>query len=44
MNSDLIIVLDEGRINGIGTHDELIKNCNIYKEISDSQMGGAFLE
>ena len=44
MNSDLIIVLDEGRINGIGTHEELLQSCEIYKEISDSQMGGAFLE
>ena len=44
MNSDLIIVLDEGEINGIGTHEELLKSCDIYKEISDSQMGGAFLE
>ena len=44
MNSDLIIVLDEGEINGIGTHEELLKSCEIYKEISDSQMGGAFLE
>ena len=44
MNSDLIIVLDEGKINGIGTHKELLESCEIYKEISDSQMGGAFLE
>ena len=44
MNSDLIIVLDEGKINGIGTHKELLVGCEIYKEISDSQMGGAFLE
>lgn len=44
MNSDLIIVLDEGKIDGIGTHRELLENCKIYKEISDSQMGGAFLE
>ena len=44
MNSDLIIVLDEGGINGIGTHAELLESCEIYKEISDSQMGGAFLE
>ena len=44
MNSDLIIVLDEGEINGIGTHEELLESCDIYKEISDSQMGGAFLE
>ena len=44
MNSDIIIVLDEGAIIGIGTHDELIASCEIYKEISDSQIGGAFLE
>ena len=44
MNSDIIIVLDEGDIIGIGTHDELIESCEIYKEISDSQIGGAFLE
>ncbi len=44
MNSDLIIVLDDGRIDGIGTHAELLESCEIYKEISDSQMGGAFLE
>ena len=44
MNSDLIIVLDEGRIIGMGTHDELLESCEIYKEISDSQIGGAFVE
>ena len=44
MNSDLIIVLDEGKINGIGTHKELLESCEIYKEINDSQLGGAFLE
>ncbi len=41
---DIIIVLDEGRIIGIGTHDELIEGCEEYREISDSQMGGAFVE
>ena len=44
MNSDLIIVLDDGKIIGKGTHAELLSNCAIYKEISDSQIGGAFLE
>ncbi len=44
MNSDLILVLDEGKIIGAGKHDELLENCPIYREISDSQMGGAFLE
>ncbi|MGL4687511.1 MAG: ABC transporter ATP-binding protein [Fusobacteriaceae bacterium] len=36
-NFQKIIVLDFGKIVGIGTHDELIKNCNIYKEICTSQ-------
>ena len=40
----IIPVLDDGRIDGIGTHAELLESCSIYKEISDSQMGGAFLE
>ena len=44
MSSDIIIVLDNGRIIGIGTHDELMRNCDVYREISNSQMGGAFLE
>ncbi len=38
-DSDLIIVLDEGKIVGKGTHDYLIKNCEQYKLISNSQMG-----
>ncbi len=41
---DLIIVLEHGKIIGKGVHDELIKSCTEYKEISDSQMGGAFVE
>jgi len=43
-NCDLILVVDEGRIIGRGTHDELMETCDEYKEISDSQMGGAFVE
>jgi len=35
---DLIIVLDDGKISGSGSHDELLKNNPIYKEIYDSQM------
>lgn len=41
---DLIIVLDEGKIIGAGTHDELLKSCIEYREISDSQMGGAIID
>lgn len=44
MNSDLILVLDDGKIIGAGKHDELIKNCEVYREISESQIGGAFLD
>lgn len=44
MQSDLILVLDEGEIIGKGTHGELIKTCPVYREISESQMGGAFVE
>ena len=43
-DSDLIIVLDDGNIIGMGKHDELLENCIEYREISDSQMGGAFVE
>lgn len=35
--ADKIIVLDEGKIVGIGKHDELVLNCKVYKEICDSQ-------
>lgn len=35
--ADKIIVLDDGKAVGLGTHDELLKNCEIYKEIYDSQ-------
>lgn len=38
MNADQIIVLDEGKMVGIGTHDELIKSCNVYQEIAFSQL------
>ena len=38
MNADKIIVLDEGKIVGEGTHEHLVKNCEIYKEIASSQL------
>ncbi len=44
MNADLILVLDEGKIMDMGTHEELIARCNIYQEINESQMGGCFVE
>ncbi len=37
-NADRIVVLDEGRAVGIGTHDELMKNCSVYQEIALSQL------
>ena len=43
-NCDLILVLEEGQVIGKGTHEELLENCIEYREISDSQMGGAFVE
>ncbi|MBE6621871.1 MAG: ABC transporter ATP-binding protein [Ruminococcaceae bacterium] len=41
---DLILVVEEGAILGCGKHEELMASCPEYKEISDSQMGGAFLD
>lgn len=41
MHADRIIVLDEGRVEGIGTHDELMKTCEPYREIVESQLGEA---
>ena len=40
LNADQIIVLDEGRIVGIGRHEELMENCPVYREIARSQMKG----
>ncbi len=38
MDSDKIIVLDEGRIVGIGRHEELMKSCKLYREVAESQL------
>lgn len=44
MNADKIIVLDEGKVVGEGTHKELLKNCDVYKEIALSQLSKEELE
>lgn len=38
LHAEQIIVLDEGKIAGIGTHEQLLKNCEVYKEIAMSQL------
>ena len=38
MDADRIIVLDHGRIVGQGTHRELLENCQVYREIAESQL------
>lgn len=38
MNSDKILVIDEGKIAGLGTHKELLKSCEVYKQIALSQL------
>lgn len=40
-DADRIIVMDDGKINGIGTHEELIKTNDIYREVYESQQEGA---
>ena len=43
-NCDLILVLDDGKVIGAGDHEHLLATCPEYAEISESQMGGAFVE
>ena len=40
-DADIIIVLDNGRINGIGSHEELVENNEIYREVYETQMKGS---
>lgn len=42
LHADHILVLDEGKEIGYGTHEQLMESCDVYREISESQMGGDF--
>jgi len=44
MNADQIVVLDEGKVVGIGKHKELLESCEVYKEIALSQLSKEELE
>ena len=44
LHADQIIVLDEGRVMGIGTHEELLQSCEAYQEIAKSQLSEAELK
>ncbi|MBR3963985.1 MAG: ABC transporter ATP-binding protein [Clostridia bacterium] len=44
MSCEQIAVIDEGRIIALGSHEELLAACEVYREISESQLGGAILE
>ena len=41
MDADKILVLDNGRLDGFGTHEELMKTNQIYREVYESQKKGA---
>ena len=38
MNADRIIVLDDGKVVGQGTHQELLDACDVYRQIAESQL------
>lgn len=44
LHADQIIVLNEGKIDGIGTHEQLLQSCDTYREIAESQLSAAELE
>ena len=39
LNADCILVIDDGRIIGNGTHKELLESCSLYREIAEIQLG-----
>jgi ATP-binding cassette subfamily B multidrug efflux pump len=44
MDADLIVVLDDGKISGAGTHDQLMASNHIYQEVYKSQQEGATID
>ena len=44
MDADLILVMDDGRISAMGTHDELMKTSEIYRDVYQSQQEGASID
>ncbi len=44
MSADVIVVLEDGEMIGLGDHAQLLEGCEVYREIANSQMGGAFVE
>ncbi len=44
MDADRIIVLDDGHVVGLGTHEELMKSCDIYREVYESQQEGVSID
>jgi len=40
MDCDKIVVLDDGKINAVGTHEQLMESCEIYREVYNSQQKG----
>ncbi|MFQ8602091.1 MAG: hypothetical protein ACLSAO_03280 [Anaerovoracaceae bacterium] len=44
LDADQIVVMDEGRMVGLGSHDQLMESCDVYKEIALSQLSKEELE